>query len=239
MELKTANTREFLPEFSLPSAFLCDALSGMLKYSDGRLDCLPAPMTLESCLALTDDEMQAFYNQFGLAKYYPDISHYRRAWLLFMQNRLWRLLGTPTAIEVLCTYLFDEVDVSLDIQDNLAFDADGNLIDEELLDTFDAELTVSKPYLPDNMFLRVLANIIKFTRNQEWLRNFTFLFEVFEKTVSVAVSDGDAYAVEYGIGMNVDARAFQSNQNVQTGTGSASFSRDYSIDITVNASSGM
>ena len=96
-----------------------------------------------------------------------------------------------------------------------------------------------KPYLPDNMFLRVLANIIKFTRNQEWLRNFTFLFEVFEKTVNVAVNDGDAYAVEYGIGMTVDARAFQSDQNVRTGTGSASFSRDYSIDMTVNASSGI
>lgn len=239
MELKNAHTREFLPDFSLPAAFLCDAFDSMLKYSNGRLDCLPAPMTLDSCIALTDDELQCFFDEYGLAKYYPDISHYRRAWLLFMQNRLWRLLGTPTAIETLCQYLFDEVDVSLEIQDNLAFDSDGNLIDEELLDTFDAELTVSKPYLPDNMFLRVLANIIKFTRNQEWLRNFTFLFEVFEKTVNVAVNDGDAYAVEYGIGMTVDARAFQSDQNVRTGTGSASFSRDYSIDMTVNASSGI
>lgn len=210
----------------------------MLKYSDGRLDCLPAPMTLEACEALTDDEMQAFFNQFGLAKYYPDISHYRRAWLLFMQNRLWRLLGTPTAIETLCTYLFDDVDVSLDIQDNLAFDADGNLVDEALLDVFDAELTVSSPYLPDNMLYRVLANIIKFTRNQEWLRNFIFLFEAFDRTVNVAVSDGDAYAVEYGIGMTVDARAFQSNQNIQTGTGSTSFSRDYSIDVTASLQNG-
>ena len=205
MELKNANTREFLPEFSLPSAFLCDALDGMLKYSDGRLNCLPAPMTLESCLAMTDDEMQAFYNQFGLAKYYPDISHYRRAWLLFMQNKLWRLLGTPTAIETLCQYLFDEVDVSLEIHDNLAFDADGNLIDEELLDTFDAELTVSKPYLPDNMLLRILANIIKFTRNQEWLRTFIFIFEAFGKTVNVAVHDGNAYAVDYSVDMTVNA----------------------------------
>jgi hypothetical protein len=205
MELKNANTREFLPEFSLPSAFLCDALDGMLKYSDGRLNCLPAPMTLESCLALTDDEMQAFYNQFGLAKYYPDISHYRRAWLLFMQNKLWRLLGTPTAIETLCQYLFDEVDVSLEIHDNLAFDADGNLIDEELLDTFDAELTVSKPYLPDNMLLRILANIIKFTRNQEWLRTFIFIFEAFDKTVNVSVHDGNAYAVDYSIDMTVNS----------------------------------
>ena len=239
MELKNARTRDFIPEFALPASFLCDGLDSMLRYCDGRLDALPAPMTLESCLALTDDEMQAFYNQFGLAKYYPDISHYRRAWLLYMQNRLWRLLGTPTAIETLCQYLFDDVDVSLDIQDNLAFDADGNLVDESLLDVFAAELTVSSPYLPENMLYRVLANIIKFTRNQEWMRYFIFLFEAFDKTVNVAVSDGDAYAVDYGIDMNVDAQAFQSNQNVQTGTGSASFSRDYGIDITVNAPSGM
>ena len=232
MELKNAHTREFLPDFSLPAAFLCDAFDSMLKYSNGRLDCLPAPMTLDSCIALTDDELQCFFNEYGLAKYYPDISHYRRAWLLFMQNRLWRLLGTPTAIETLCQYLFDDVDVSLDVQDNLAFDEDGNLIDEELLDTFDAELTISKAYLPDNILFRVLANIIKFTRNQEWLRTFTFLFEVFEKTVNVTVNDGDAYSVDYSFDMTVDARSFQSDISIETGHDSPSYSRDYDMSIT-------
>lgn len=205
MELKDSKTSQFLPEFAESAQFLCNGLDVILKHCDGRLDCLPAPMTLESCLALNDAEMQAFYNQYGLAKLYPDISHYRRAWLLFMQNKLWRLLGTPTAIETLCQYLFDEVDVSLEIHDNLAFDSDGNLIDEELLDTFDAELTVSKPYLPDNMLLRILANIIKFTRNQEWLRTFIFIFEAFDQKVNVAVNDGNAYAVDYSVDMTVNA----------------------------------
>lgn len=232
MKLKDAETTQFLPEFALPASFLTTALDEFLKFSDGRLDCLPAPLTLESCLALDDAEMQAFYNQFGLAKYYNDISHYRRAWLLFFQNRLWRLLGTPTAIETLCQYLFDEVDVSLEIQDNLAFDSDGNLVNEELLDTFDAELTVSKSYLPENMLFRILANIIRFTRNSQWLRAFIFRFEAFDRTVNVAVSDGGAFSVEYGIGMDVDARAFQSDQNIQTGTNSKYFARDYDLNIT-------
>lgn len=233
MELKNAHTREFLPEFALPASFLCDALDGILGYTDGRLNCLPAPLTLESCLALTDDEMRAYYEQYGLAKYYPDISHERRAWFLYMQNLLWRSLGTPTAVETLCTYLFDYTNVSLSIYDNLAFDKDGNLVDESLLDTYDAELTISKPYLPYDMLSRVLVNIIRFSRNSQWLRAFVFLFEAFEKTVGVSLSDGDAYSVEYGIDITGEANLFRSEIPIRIGQNSQSFSTEYEQEISV------
>lgn len=197
MKLDDAHTRDFLPEFALPSAFLPDALDSMMNYCDGRLDCLPAPMTLDACEALTDEELQAFFEEFGLVKYYPDISKSRRAWMLYMQQKLWRLLGTPESIEVLCRFLFDQVEINLTIKDNLAFDEEGHLIDENLYDTFDAEISPADAYLPDTMLLRILANILRFTRNQEYLRAFTFLFEIFQKTTNVSITDGAKYAVNY------------------------------------------
>jgi hypothetical protein len=232
MQLKDARTRDFLPEWSLPAAFLCDALDGILKHCDGRLDCLLAPMTLEACLALDDDEMQTFYEEMGIAAYYPDITHWRRAWLLYMQNVLWRFLGTPDAMESLCKYLFDQIDIELDVQDNLAFDESGNLIDEDLLDAFDAELSISAAYLPENMLWRILANIKRFTRNSQWMRAFTFLFELDPVHKTVSCNDGDAYAVGYLIEMSADARAFASYIPMPTGhTDGHNYSVNLEIDV--------
>ena len=232
MKLKDAKTRGFMPEFALPAAWLCDGLDKMLTHCDGRVDALPAPMTLEACLALTDEEMQAFYEEQGLAAYYPDISHERRAWLLYMQNVLWHFLGTPDALSALCRYLFDQIDITLDVQDNLAFDDDGNLIDESLLDTFDAELEISAAYLPENMLFRVWNNILRFNRNSQYLRAFTFLFNLDHVPVSVTPTDGGIYAVDYDCDFGtIDTKFFTIRHNLTTNNGEAqSFAVDFSVE---------
>ena len=199
MKLDDAKTSELLPLPMQYAAFLTDAFDTFLHYMSGRANSLPAPMTLEACKALNDEEMQVLYDDFGLAKYYPDISHDRRAWLLWKQQDLWRWLGTPKAIETLCMYLFDDVDVHLEVKDNEAWDADGNLIAEDLLDVFDAELTIDSLNLPSEMFERVKANIILFVRNQEFLRAFVFLFEAMDTTTGVSITDGERYARDYFI----------------------------------------
>lgn len=197
MKLNDAKTSEFLTQWAETGKYLEDGLDELLHYADGRIDSLPAPFTLESCIALTDDEQMAMFEQFGLAKYYPDISHERRAWMLWMQNLLWRKLGTPKALETLCMYLFDDVTVHLEVKDNGAWDALGNLIHEDLLDVFDAELTIDSLDLPPEMLERVKANIIRFVRNQEWMRAFVFLFEAMDTTTGVSLTDGEQYARDY------------------------------------------
>ena len=204
MKLNDAKTGEFLTQWSEAGKYLTDGLDDILHYADGRIDGLPAPVTLESCIALTDDEQMAMFEQFGLAKYYPDISHERRAWMLWMQNLLWRKLGTPKALETLCMYLFDDVSVHLEVKDNEAWDTDGNLINEDLLDVFDAELTIDSLNLPSEMLERVKANIIRFVRNQEWMRAFTFLFEAMDTTMGVSITDGERYARDYFIDLRSD-----------------------------------
>ena len=204
MKLNDAKTGEFLTQWAEAGKYLTDGLDDILHYADGRIDSLPAPVTLESCIALTDDEQMAMFEQFGLAKYYPDISHERRAWMLWMQNLLWRKLGTPKALETLCMYLFDDVAVHLEVKDNEAWDSLGNLISEDLIDVFDAELTIDSLNLPSEMLERVKANIIRFVRNQEWMRAFTFLFEAMDTTTGVSITDGEQYARDYLIDLCAD-----------------------------------
>ena len=204
MKLNDAKTSEFLTQWAEAGKYLTDGLDDILHYANGRIDSLPAPVTLESCIALTDDEQMAMFEQFGLAKYYPDISHERRAWMLWMQNLLWRKLGTPKALETLCMYLFDDVTVHLEVKDNGAWDALGNLTDEDLIDVFDAELTIDSLNLPSEMLERVKANIIRFVRNQEWMRAFVFLFEAMDTTMGVSITDGGRYARDYLIDLYAD-----------------------------------
>ena len=204
MKLNDAKTSEFLTQWAEAGKYLTDGLDDILHYANGRIDGLPAPVTLESCIALTDDEQMAMFEQFGLAKYYPDISHERRAWMLWMQNLLWRKLGTPKALETLCMYLFDDVAVHLEVKDNEAWDTHGNLIHEDLLDVFDAELTIDSLNLPSEMLERVKANIIRFVRNQEWMRAFVFLFEAMDTKTGVSITDGERYARDYLIDLCAD-----------------------------------
>ena len=203
MQLKDIHSQELLPEFTSDVVFAANAFDEMMRYAAKRADCLPAPLTLESALELTDEEQAAYFEQYGLAKYYPDISHDKRSWMLWMQNKLWRYLGTPHSIETLCSYLFDEIPVRLKIHDNLAFDAQGQLIDESLIDVFDAELSVEKPSLPSGVLERIKANIIRFVRNQEWMRAFVFLFEAANITVGTSLTDGGRYARDYTIDLEV------------------------------------
>ena len=227
MKLNDAKTSEFLTQWAESGKYLTDGLDDILHYANGRIDGLPAPVTLESCIALTDDEQMAMFEQFGLAKYYPDISHERRAWMLWMQNLLWRKLGTPKALETLCMYLFDDISVHLEVKDNGAWDALGNLTDEDLLDVFDAELTIDSLNLSPEMFERVKANIIRFVRNQEWMRAFIFLFEAMDTTTGVSLDDGGRYARDYLIDLGsdstlpIDIRLHTSNN--------LSVSRDFSL----------
>lgn len=205
MKLNDAKTSEFLTQWAEAGKYLEDGLDDILHYANGRIDGLPAPFTLESCIALTDDEQMAMFEQFGLAKYYPDISHERRAWMLWMQNLLWRKLGTPKALETLCMYLFDDVTVHLEVKDNEAWDTLGNLTDEDLIDVFDAELTIDSLNLPSEMLERVKANIIRFVRNQEYMRAFIFLFEAMDTTMCVSITDGERYARDYLIDLYSDS----------------------------------
>jgi hypothetical protein len=97
--------------------------------------------------------------------------------MLFEMARLWRYLGTPNSILELCKYLFDTELFTLEIKDNLAFDEDGNLLDSDLLNLFDLTVNMDEPSLSEYIFNRILANVFKFCRNSQTLRNISIEFD--------------------------------------------------------------
>lgn len=202
MRLNDAHTRQFLLSWAHDAGFLCDGLDNILAELNGRAISLSAPLTYEACLNLTDEELQRYYEEFGLVNYYPDLSHERRAWLLWKQAMEWRWLGTPQTIEDLCQYLMDQTEVELHITDSLAFDVNGNLVHPELLNVFDAELSVLAADLPENTLRRVSANIVRFKNDRTQLRGFSFLFDMtgggFDS--EIAYTDGGNYEVFFEMG---------------------------------------
>lgn len=199
MRLNDAHTRQFLLSWAHDAGFLCDGLDNILAELNGRAISLSAPLTYEACLNLTDEELQRYYEEFGLVNYYPDLSHERRAWLLWKQAMEWRWLGTPQTIADLCQYLMDQTEVELHINDSLAFDSNGVLVNPDLLNVFDAELSVSAADLPENILFRIYANIVRFKNDRTQLRGFAFLFDLEggDLDSTIAYTDGGNYEVFY------------------------------------------
>lgn len=198
--MKTDNMKSsaLLPGFAHGASFCAVAFDSIGIDISSRAISLAAPLTLESTMALTDEEMQEMYEMYGIAKYYPDISKERRAWLLTTQNRYWRRLGTPKALETLVQYLFDDITIHLTVVDNLAFNTHGTLVNGDLLDTYDAVIEPEEPAVTEEINSRLYANLVRFSRNSQQLRGVTYHFDAYIYT-PVCVKGQDIYTRDYGL----------------------------------------
>lgn len=176
MKLSDIHSQELLPQFAHDISWVMDALDAVIKPTAYRVQSLDAPLTLEAIQALSDDDLERLYERYGVAKYYPDLSRATRDMMLYQMCRIYRYLGTPKAVEILCNYIFDSAPLNLTVLDNLAFDADGNLIDSALLDLFDIQINPLEPVLDEDTNARILANIIRFSRNSQDLRDILYDF---------------------------------------------------------------
>lgn len=176
MKLSNIESRKLLPRFASKIAWLMDALDSIIKPISERVKSIDAPLTLEAIAALTDEELEALYEQYGVAQYYPELSRSTRDLMLYEMCKIYRYLGTPHAIELLCNYIFDNVPLNVHVIDNLAFDEHGTLIDASLLDVFDIEVNPDLPVLSVDATARLLANIIRFSRNSQALRDIIYTF---------------------------------------------------------------
>ena len=176
MKLSNIESRKLLPRFASKIAWMMDALDSIIKPISERVKSIDAPLTLEAIAALTDEELEVLYDQYGVAQYYPELSRSTRDLMLYEMCKIYRYLGTPHAIELLCNYIFDNVPLNVHVFDNLAFDEHGTLIDATLLDVFDIEVNPDLPVLSVDATARLLANIIRFSRNSQALRDIIYTF---------------------------------------------------------------
>lgn len=183
MKIDSLDSRRLLPAIETEDgpiseklAWACAAFDRFVKTADARRLALSAPYSLPSIQALTDEELQEYYKEFGLATYYPDLPRASRDRMLYDEIRLFRKLGTKAAIEAMCQYIFGDNPISLEIIDNLAFDDNGVLTDESLLDMYDAIVNIENPELSAFNISRIFANLTKFNRDSQQLRYMTFRF---------------------------------------------------------------
>ena len=171
MKLNDIQSKALLPRFANGYTWVQNAFDIIVKKVFERAKSIDAPLTMESIQALNEAELQALYEQYGIAEYYPDLSRETRDNMLYEMCRIYRYLGTPKAVEILCKYIFDGTPLDVTVLDNLAFDDNGNLIDASLLDIFDIAINPQDAVLDEWAHNRILANIIRFSRNSQALRD--------------------------------------------------------------------
>lgn len=177
MLISSPQSERFLPPFAESAAWMARALDAVLRSWYFRIAGMPSPWTAEALAMCTDAELQAFFSEYGCADYYPDTPRARRVAMMAAQARLWRFLGTPDAVRELCRYVLKDAECDVEIQDCLAFDADGALVHPELLYIFDAAVVPGALAASDADQERIVNNILKFAPNRETLRNLYFDFE--------------------------------------------------------------
>ena len=162
MKLSELESMKLLPRFAEGYEFACDALDEWMKKRVSFKDALEAPWTLEGIAALSEDDLQAAYKIYSTADYYPDLPRADRNRFLFEQIVNIRKLGTIEAVKALMRYIYPGMSVTID--DTIAFDDNGNVIDSTLLHCYDLHINLDLTLLPDYVMGRVADNVRRFMR---------------------------------------------------------------------------
>ncbi len=176
--------------------WVCNAFDDFVHTIDARRLALAAPYSLDVIRRMTDAELQQYFIEFGIAKYYPDIARSAREMMLYNEMRYFRKLGTVAAIEAMVQYIFGENPIALTIHDCLAFDENGVLTDASLYDMYDVIITAENPVLGAFELGRIFANLTRFNRTTQKLRAITMRYSGGECTAYAGAGSVE-YAVHY------------------------------------------
>lgn len=172
MRLSELESMILLPHFAEGYEFACDALDEWMKQRVSFKDALSSPWTLEGIAALSEDGLQEAYKIYSTAEYYPDLPRADRNRFLFEQIVNIRKLGTIEAVKALMQYIYPGMSVTID--DMIAFDGSGNVIDSTLLHCYDVHINLDLTQLPNYVMSRVTDNIRRFMRVTASLHNIAY-----------------------------------------------------------------
>ena len=172
MKLSDLESAQLLPRFAEAYEFACKALDDWMAKRYDFADALSAPWTLEGIVALTDGELQELYTLYSTADYYPDLPRADRDRFIFEQIVNIRKLGTIEAVKALMRYIYPGMSVTID--DTIAFDDSGNVIDSSLLHCYDLHINLDLTQLPDYVMGRVADNVRRFMRATAALHSISY-----------------------------------------------------------------
>ena len=172
MKLSELESMKLLPRFAEGYEFACKAFDEWMKQRVSFKDALESPWTLEGIAALSEDDLQAAYKIYSTADYYPDLPRADRNRFLFEQIVNIRKLGTIEAVKALMRYIYPGMSVTID--DKIAFDDNGNVIDSSLLHCYDLHINLDLTQLPDYVMGRVANNVRRFMRATAALHSISY-----------------------------------------------------------------
>lgn len=172
MQISDIKSSELLPRFASDIEWVQMAYDIIIKAIKARSLAIDAPLTMAAIEALTDSEIEYYFNSIGIIKYYPDIDRSIQNNILYNLFKLQHFAGTPGVVELLCQYIFQDLNLQLKITDNLAFDDNGYPYRPDLLDLFDVDITPSEYVLTADIITRIYANIFSLARNSQTIRDF-------------------------------------------------------------------
>lgn len=203
MKIDDIESKKLLPNWAHGADWIQAAFDKIVQIGVGRLPAIDAPLTMQAIQCLTDDELREWYARFGVVEYYPDLNRETREKMLYWIARLYRFLGTPHAIRVLCDYIYNDLPLDVTVIDNLAFDGE-TLVDPALLDLFDVEIDAGSSGISPANAYRLVSNIMRIARNSQTLRKIIYDYAsdidapcapcAYGSAVSVMVSDNDELA---------------------------------------------
>jgi hypothetical protein len=203
MKIDDIESKKLLPNWAHDADWVQAAFDKIVQIGVGRLPAIDAPLTMQAIQCLTDDELREWYARFGVVEYYPDLNRETREKMLYWIARLYRFLGTPHAIRVLCDYIYNDLPLDVTVIDNLAFDGE-TLVVPALLDLFDVEIDAGSSGISPANAYRLVNNIMRIARNSQTLRKIIYDYAsdidapcapcAYGSAVSVMVSDNDELA---------------------------------------------
>lgn len=173
MQIDDIESKKLLPNWAHDADWIQAAFDQIVLMCAGRLPAIDAPLTMQAIQCLTDEELREWYARFGVVEYYPDLNRETREKMLYWLARLYRFLGTPHAIRVLCDYIYNDLPLDVTVIDNLAFDGE-TLVDPTLLDLFDVEIDAGSAGISPTQAYRLVNNILRIARNSQTLRKIIY-----------------------------------------------------------------
>lgn len=172
MKLSELESMRLLPRFAEGYEFACKAFDEWMAQRVSFKDALESPWTLEGIAALSEEDLRAAYKIYSTAEYYPDLPRATRNRFLFEQIVNIRKLGTIEAVKALMRYIYPGMSVTID--DTIAFDENGNIIDSSLLHCYDLHLNLDLSQLPEYVMGRVMDNVRRFMRATAALHSISY-----------------------------------------------------------------
>ena len=173
MQIDDIESKKLLPNWAHDADWIQAAFDQIVLMCAGRLPAIDAPLTMQAIQCLTDEELREWYARFGVVEYYPDLNRETREKMLYWLARLYRYLGTPHAIRVLCDYIYNDLPLDVTVIDNLAFDGE-TLVDPTLLDLFDIEIDAGSAGISPTQAYRLVNNVLRIARNSQTLRKIIY-----------------------------------------------------------------